>query len=104
MKTEIKKVNSLEECVLIKSKEIVGVGQAGTETIPARCLSNDGEKLKLIGNMDDEVIVKYNFLIKEIEGFYDDGSIRAKMDNAEFIEKQDKRYPIYKRFYEGGQN
>lgn len=96
---EFKPIKNLEELESVKSTEMIGVGQSVGDTIPARCWSNDGTSIRLIGNMDDKVIIRYNFKIKDLEGFYDDGSIRIKLINQKFVEKEDRGYNIYMDFW-----
>lgn len=68
-------IKSLEELPEIKVGTIIGIGQLITPTIPAICTFNDGKNIGALGNMDNKVIVEYNFPIKSIEGIKDDGSI-----------------------------
>lgn len=92
-------LKNLEELKSVKTTEMIGVGQLIGDTIPARCWNNDGTEIRLIGNMDDKVIVKYNFKIKNVEGFYEDGSIRTKLINTEYIEKNNKAYNLFMDFW-----
>lgn len=106
IKVEFKPLRKLEDCRIIRQGEMIGVGQYITTTIPARCINNDGKIIELIGNIDNNVMVKYTFEINKIEGFYDDGSIRIQrgyLKNSEireFIEKNDERFNEYKRIWE----
>jgi len=101
--TAFKPLKNLEEVKEIKSGEMIGVRQSMSPTISSRCLNNDGSNIKLIGNMDDEVMIEYNFTINKIEGFYADGSIRINMDGQKFIKKGDEKFNIYKKFWGSSQ-
>lgn len=87
-------IKSLEELPEIKAGAIIGIGQI-TQTIPAVCTFNDGKNIGALGNIDNKVIVEYDFPIKSIEGIKDDGSI--VFNHAKHPSKYyDERSPEYK--------
>ena len=88
---EFRKLNNLEEIKSIEVGEILGVGYIWA-TIPAVVLSNNGKLLNLLGNMDNKMIIKYNFKIDEIGGLYKDGSICTELDGSKFIGREEIEY------------
>jgi hypothetical protein len=100
---EFKPLRSIEECRAIKQGEMIGIGELITDTIPARCMSNNGKIIRLIGNMDNKVMMECNFEINKITGFYEDGSIIVRMDVQEpiYIEKEDTKFNDYQKFWGG---
>lgn len=100
---KFKPLKTLEECKLVQAGEMIGVAQVIFETIPSRCINNDGRTMELIGNMDNTTMIKYELLIKDILGFSADGSIifrRTAMDRT-YFEKEDNMFENYKQIWEG---
>ncbi len=96
MKT-FKPLKNLEEIKKISIGAIIGVGQAITETIPALCIANDGKKIELLGNMDNQCIIEYVFKINDINALYPDGSIHAKRNKIVLRDKDYKKYETFKQ-------
>ena len=91
---DFKPMRSLEDVRDIVVGNIVGMGQAVSETIPALCIAHEGERISLLGNMDNQVVVKYEFRESDVEKFYDDASIVIRYDdkNAKPVLKSDAEY------------
>lgn len=86
---DFKPLKSLEDVQNIQVEDIIGVGQLASPTIHALCISHKDGRISLLGNMDNQVIVKYDFASKDVEGFYNDGSIvmACNVENREYVEK-----------------
>ena len=102
---KFKPIKSLEDLSKVREGEIIGIGQAVTKTIPALCASNNGEVICAFGNMDNKIIIEYEFPIKNVEGFYPDGSILLNF-NKNKIQRYDAWDVAYdvlkKRLINGG--
>ena len=98
---KIKSLKNLEELKKIQPGETIGVGQAISKTIPAICINNDGAKIRLLGKMDNQVIVEYKFPIEKIGlynkdgsimvGFYEDRNIITNTQFSRYIKMNNKK-------------
>ena len=79
---KFKPLKNLEEVKNIQTGDIIGVEQLSGETIPALCTSHKGKRISLLGNMDNQVIIKYVLTESDIKRIsYIDGSIGFCFNN-----------------------
>lgn len=93
---DFKPLKNLENVRNIQVGDIIGMGQLITKTIPALCVAYEGGRISALGNMDNRVILKYNFVVEDVVGFYDDSSIKMCYDDKKVkdIEKGSAEYEL----------
>jgi len=90
---QFKPIKKLDEIKDIAFGEIIGIGQGWTETIPAKCIYNDGNEMKFLGNIKHAAVVDYKIKIEYVESIKEDGSIpQSYCKESKIIEPGEKGY------------